>query len=160
MILVREEEREQAERKKKRLLTLYIVVACLYVAAALLLLFLSPDKYLPFMIVDMVLTVAFGFFSIFFFTVPYDLAVKRYRLLNKVFTALSEREFGVFLREENPLTYEGVEMRTLLFRVRGDERALHLLQGEVSLEKGKKYLLEIHTGVIIEIGEQDGQALS
>ena len=160
MILIREEDRDEAERRKKKLLVLYIVTACLYAASALLLLFLSPDKYLSFMIADMVLTIAFGCWSVFFFSVMYDLAVKRNRLLDKVLSALAEREYGVFLKEESPMTYEGLEMRILTFRVRDDERVVHLLQGEISLTEGKKYLLEIHAGVLVEIGEPNEKAFS
>lgn len=160
MILIREEERENAEKRKNRLLAVYIVVACLYVAAALLLLFLSPDGYKPYMVVTIVISIVFGFYSVFFFSVQYDCVVKKYRLLNKVFSALPEREYGVFVKETEPLTYEGVEMRVLRFNVLGNERDIHLFKGELSLREGEKYLLEIHAGVLVEAGECDEKAFS
>ena len=160
MILVREEEREQAEQRKKRLLASYIVVACLYVAVALLLLFLSPDGYKPYMIVTIVLSIAFGFYSVFFFSVQYDCAVKKYRLLNKVFSALPEREYGIFVMEIEPITYEGEEMRVLRFNILGSERDVHLFNGGLSLREGEKYLLEIHAGVLVEVRECDEKAFS
>ena len=158
MILVREEEREIAERKKKRLFALYVIIACLFVTAALLLLFLSPDGYKPYMIVTIVLSIVFGCYSVFFFTVQYDLAVKRYRLLNKVFSALTEREYGVFQGEADEVTYEGVEMRTLRFKIIGTDRDVHLLQGDVTFVPGGKYLLEIHAGVLVEAEDANEEA--
>ncbi len=155
MILIREEERDIAERKKKKLFALYVAIACVFVAAALLLLFLSPDGYKPYMAVTIVLSAAFGCYSVFFFSVQYDLAVKRYRLLEKVFSALPEREFAVFLSEGETITYEGIEMRTLLFEIGGTEREVHLLQGVADLTVGNKYLIEIHAGVLVEIGDEN-----
>lgn len=160
MILVREEERDKAEKAKNRLLAVYIAIACSFVAAALLLLFLSPDDYRPYMIGTIFITIAFGFYSVFFFSVQFDCALKRYRLLEKVLGALPEKEYGVFLGEDDPLTYEGVEMRTLRFEVLGSERVVHLLQGDLSLQSGTKYLLEIHAGVLVEIGECNEKAFS
>lgn len=154
MILVREEDRTAAEKRKKRSIAAYIVLAAVYLAAALLLLFLSPDRYTLFMIGDILLTVLFGFFSVFFFTVFYDDVVKKYRLYDKVLSALVEREYGIFLKEEEKKTIDGVPMRILIFRVADtEERELHLLSGEIALEKEKRYLLEIRAGVLTEIGE-------
>ena len=150
MILLKETDGILAERRKKKFLILYIAIACAYAAVALLLLFLSPDGYLPYMIGDILLTIAFGFFSIFFFTVLYDEAGKRSRLYDKVLSALSEREYGVFLKEEEPKTVDGVSMRVLLFVVAGTERELHCLSKEIAFEKEKKYLLEIRAGVLTE----------
>ena len=160
MILIREEDFREAEARKKKLLKLYIVIACVYAVSALLLLFLSPDRYTICMIADILLTIAFAFYSIFFFTVSYDLAVKRYRLLDKVLSALSEREYGIFMREDAAMTYEGLEMRTLCFVIQGSERIVHLLQGDVSLAQGTKCALEIHAGVLVSIGEKDEEAFS
>ncbi|HAE88532.1 MAG TPA: hypothetical protein DCG79_01520 [Clostridiales bacterium] len=160
MILVREEERDKAEQGKKKLLAVYITVACLFVAVALLLLFLSPDGYKPYMIGDILLTIAFGFYSVFFFSVQFDHTVKEYRLLDRVFAAHPEKEYGVFLGEKEVRTYEGVEMRTLLFRVLGSERDIRLFQGEPALKEGEKYLLMIRAGVLTEIEETDEKAIS
>ena len=155
MIFRFEEARDAAERRKKTLLTVYIVVAIAFVAAVLLLLFLSTDHYTPFMIGDILISIAFGFYSIWFFTVQFDCAVKRYRFLNKVVNALQEREYGVFLREEDEMTIDGVEMRILLFDVFGAERELHLFESDFSLEKDRKYILVMRGSVLVEIGECD-----
>ena len=155
MILIREEDLTQAERRKKRQLTVYIAIACLFVVAALLLLFLSPDRYQPYMAATIVLSVAFGCYSVFFFSVVYDEIVKRCRLLAKVLSALPEREYAVFVKETDVLTYEGLEMRTFRFLVRGDERDVHLYSGDISLSEGKEYVLEIRAGVMYEIGGRD-----
>ena len=66
-----------------------------------------------------------------------------------------EKEYGVFLREEDVLTIEGLEMRVLFFLVRGDERELHVFESNLSLERDKKYLLEIRCGMITGIGDVD-----
>ena len=153
MILVREEERARAEQSKKRLLAVYIGGACLYVAAALLLLFLSPDHYTPFLIGDILLSIAFGFYSVWFFTVRYDCAVKRYRFLNKISNALQEKEYGVYLREEEMMTIDGVEMRILLFDVCGTEREVHLFESEIAPKQNKMYLIVLRAGVLIEMEE-------
>lgn len=160
MILVREEDRAQAERAKKKSLTIYITIACLFVVTALLLLFLSPDRYKPFMAVTIILSIAFGCYSVFFFSVLYDCILKRYRLLEKVFSALPEKEYALFVKETDVMTYEGIEMRTLRFLILGNERDVHLLQGEVSLIEGARYALEIHAGVIVEIGEANEEKIS
>ena len=160
MILIREEDRLQAEGRQKKQLILYVAVACAYVAAALLMLFLSPEGYKPLMVLTIILTVAFGWYTIFFFSVQYDLAVKRARLLGKVLSALPEREYGVFIKEVDVMTYEGVEMRTLRFRVLDSERDIHLLQGELSLKEGEKYEIEIHSSVLVEIGEYNEKEVS
>lgn len=163
MILIREEDRAQAEGKRKRLLTIYIAIACVFLIAALLLLFLSPDEYKPYMAVTIVISIVFGCYSVFFFSVQYDLVKKRSRLLEKVLSALPEREYAVFLKELDIITYEGLEMRTLRFMILGSERDVHIYQGEFSLEKGARYLVEIRAGVLYEIeeiGESDEKALS
>ena len=153
MILHYEEERASAERKKKFLLTVYIVVACVFVAVALLLLFLSSERYTIFMIADILVSIAFGFYSIWFFTVRYDDAVKRYRLLYKVDCALEEREYGVFLREEDAMTIDGVQMRVLLFSVRGTEREIHLFECDLVPPADKKCLLVLRAGVLVRLEE-------
>ncbi|HCJ01262.1 MAG TPA: hypothetical protein DIC18_03485 [Clostridiales bacterium] len=159
-MLVKDEDRVAAERKKKQLLILYIVIACVYVAGALLLLFLSSDSYIPFMVGDIVLSIAFAWYSIFFFTVQFDYQVKWCRLMNKVTGALVESVYGVFVKEEARKTIEGVEMRILIFQVRDSERELHLLREDATFEKGKKYLLVTQASVIVEIGEQDEKKVS
>ena len=68
--------------------------------------------------------------------------------------------FTVFLGEKDVMTYEGVEMRTLVFRLHDGERDLHLFQGGIALKEGEKYLLEIRVGVLTEIKEIDEKALS
>jgi len=153
MIFIREEDWIEADRRKKRLLYAYIVTACLYVAAALALLFLSPDKYRLYLIGDILLSIVFGFGSIYFFTIIYDFARKRSKMLGKITGALGEKEYGVFLREEDKMTLEGLEMRVLLFRIRADERELHVFENDFTFETGKKYMLETRCGVITEIGD-------
>ena len=155
MIFLTEEDRLQAERKKKRLFILFIAVTCVFVAAALLLLLRSTDRYLPFMIADIVITVAYGWFAVYFFTVAYDFAVKNSRFLDRVLGALPEKEYGIFLREEEKKTIDGVEMRIFLFSIRETEREVRLYQGEVTFEQGKKYLLKMQCGVLIALGETD-----
>ena len=155
MILVREEESIRAERKKNRMLTAYIAVACVYAAVALMLLFLSPDHYTLWLIGDILLTVAFGSGSIYFFTITYDGALKRSKLLGKISSALEEKEYGIFLSEEEKMTVDGVEMRILLFNVRGTERELHVYESDLSLESGVKYYLVLRGGVITEIANVD-----
>ena len=159
MILIREEDRQQAEQKRKRLLALYIVVACVYAATALLLLFLSPDAYKPYMAATIVITIAFGCYSVFFFSVQFDVISKRYRLLDKVINALPEKEYGVFLQESDPLTFEGIEMRVFRFLIKGDERDVHLTEGSISPKEGRTYLLEIRAGVLTEIGEKNEETV-
>ena len=155
MILFREEDRAAAERRKKKLLAVYILIACVYLAAALVLLILSPEEYRIYQIADIALTVAFAWYSIYFFTVLYDAAWKRVRLLDKVASALTEREYGVFLREEEPKTVDGMEMRILIFRILDAEREVRLPEGDLSLKAGCKYLLEIRAGILTEIGGTD-----
>ena len=155
MTFIREEDRAAAERKKKLLLALYVAIACVYVVGAVLLLVFSSDSYIPYLIADILFTIAFGFYSIYFFTVAYSYAVREYRLLEKMLGALEEREYGVFLREEAPLTVEGLEMRSFLFLVNGVEREIKLFRGEISLEEGKKYTLEIRCGILKGIGGAD-----
>lgn len=151
MILVREEDFLRADNKRKRLLASYIVIACLFVAAALLLLFLSPDEYVPYMVGTILLSVTFGFYSIFFFSVWFDAVKKRSKILDKVLSALPEREYGVYIKELDVMTYEGVEMRTLRFSILGDERNVHYLQGDFPLVQGETYEIEIRAGVLYEI---------
>jgi len=155
MTFVREEERGAAEKRKKTLLAVYIAVAAVYVAAALLLLFLSPDGYVPYLVGDIVLTVSFGFYSLYFFTVAYDFAVKKCKLMEKMLSALPEREYGVFIAEEDAITTDGILARTLLFDIRGVERSVHLFSDEVSLEKGKTYSLEIRAGILTALENGD-----
>ena len=147
MILVREEDRLQAERKRKKLLFSYVAIAVVYAVVALSLLFLSPDAYRLYLV-----TIAFGFYSIFFFSVAYDDATKMSRLLDKIDRALSEKEYGVFVKEEESKTIEGVLMRILLFRVRDDLREVRCLSPEFRGEEGRQYLLELRCGVLVEIG--------
>lgn len=163
MIFIREEDRVAAEGRKKRLLTIYIAIASLFVIAALLLLFLSPDRYQPYMAVTIVLTIAFGCYSVFFFSVQYDFAKKTDRLLDKVLSALPEREYGVFIKELDSLTYEGIEMRTFRFLLPDGERDVHHYQGDISLKEGVKYIVEIRAGVLYELaetGERDEKEIS
>ena len=164
MILIREEDRERAEKRKKRLLTTYIVIACLFVIASLLLLFLSPDGYKPYMAVTIVISAAFGCYSVFFFSVQYDLAKKTSRLLDKVLGALSECEYALYVKELGNMTYEGIEMRTIRLLILGSERDVHLYnQGDISLKEGVEYTVDIRAGVLYEIaekGEKDEKALS
>ena len=157
MIFIREEDRVAAEGRRKRLLTIYIAIACLFILVALLLLFLSPDAYKPYMAVTIVLTIAFGCYSVFFFSVQYDFAKKTARLLEKVLSALPEREYGVFLKELDSLTYEGIEMRTFRFLLPNGERDVHHYQGNISLREGERYIVEIRAGVLYELAEMGGK---
>ena len=153
MIFGYEEECAQAEKVKKKLLTVYIAVAAAFVAAVLLLLFLSTDHYTPFMVANILLSIAFGFYSVWFFTVKYDFAVKRYRFLNKVSNALEEKEFAVFLKEEEMMTIDGVGMRILLFDILGTVREAHLFESNFAPEQNKKYLIVMRAGVIVKMEE-------
>ena len=157
MIFIREEDRVAAEVRRKRLITIYIAIACLFVLAALLLLFLSPDAYKPYMAVTIIITIAFGCYSVFFFSVQYDFAKKSARLLDKVLSALPEREYGIFLKELDRLTYEGIEMRVFRFLLPDGERDVHHYQGDASLKEGVKYIVEIRAGVLYELQETGGQ---
>ena len=153
MIFGYEEECAQAEKVKKKLLTVYIAVAAAFVAAVLLLLFLSTDHYTPFMVANILLSIAFGFYSVWFFTVKYDFAVKKYRFLNKVSNALEEKEFAVFLKEEEMMTIDGVGMRILLFDILGTVREAHLFESNFAPEQNKKYLIVMRAGVIVKMEE-------
>ena len=153
MIFGYEEECAQAEKVKKKLLTVYIAVAAAFVAAVLLLLFLSTDHYTPFMVANILLSIAFGFYSVWFFTVKYDFAVKRYRFLNKVSNALEEKEFAVFLKEEEMMTIDGVGMRILLFDILGTVREAHLFESNFAPEQNKRYLIVMRAGVIVKMEE-------
>ena len=71
MRLVTEEDARFARKKVKTLVWFYTGISVLFVAAALLLLFLSPEKYVPFLVLDVLLTAGFGVYSVYFFTISF-----------------------------------------------------------------------------------------
>ncbi|MBO7390288.1 MAG: hypothetical protein J6U39_02480, partial [Clostridia bacterium] len=77
--------------------------------------------------------------------------------LDKVLSALPEREYGIFLKELDRLTYEGIEMRVFRFLLPDGERDVHHYQGDASLKEGVKYIVEIRAGVLYELEETGGQ---
>ena len=148
MQIVGAEELQAATALRKRLIALYLALCPLYLAAALLLLLLSPHAYTWYMVGDILLTMAFGGYSVYFFTVRYFDARSYEKYLDRVINAFSAKEYGVFLRSEGAVTKEGVVFESLIFTIRGDERELLTFRKGLAFEVGRKYNLESRAGVL------------
>ncbi len=154
MRFVNEEDSVKAKKRIQSLVWLYTAISVLFVAAALLLLFLSPDTYWVFMALDILLTAAFGGYSVYFFTVSLFLARKKYAWIEKILSARTETQFAVFREEEGVKTVDGVEFHAYIFLVKGDEREYKTFDS-FAFEEGKRYRIESGAGVIVESEEEN-----
>ena len=152
MRFVNEEDSVQAKKRVKSLVLLYCAISVLFVAATLLLLFLSPDTYWVFMALDILLTAAFGVYSVYFFTVSLFLARKKYAWIERILSARTETQYAVFQAEEGIKTVDGVEFHAYVFLVKGDEREYKTFDS-FAFEEGKRYRIESGAGVVIESEE-------
>ena len=150
MRLISQEDlaRTTARRKKER--NIFLLLTVLYVAAALTLFLLSSHEYTWYMVGDVALSIVYGFYAVYFFTVRYFDVRSLEKYTEKALSAMSEKEYGVFLREEGPVTKEGVTFLSCIFEVLGDEREICLLVREVPFAAGERYVLTIAAGVLVE----------
>ena len=156
MQIVGAEDLKAAESARKRLTVLYAVICPLYLAAVLTLFFLSPHEYTWYLVGNILLTLAFGVYSVYFFTVRFFDARSYEKYIERVVNALSVKEYGVFLRREGTVTKEGVRFEALIFMVRGDEREVLTVKRDLPFAVGEKYVLETRCGVLTSYEVTDG----
>ena len=148
MQIVEAEDLKAATTLRKRLIAFYSAICPLYLASVLLLLLLSPHAYTWYMVGNILLTMLFGGYSVYFFTVRYFDARSYEKYLERVLNALYVKEYGTFLRSEGTITKDGVTFEALIFAIRGDERELLSFRKGLSFEAGRKYDLEFRAGVL------------
>ncbi len=159
MQVVEEKELSAASSRRKKLFAIYLALAAAFLAAVLLLFFFSKHDYAPYLVGNVLLTMGFGFYSVYFFTVRYFDLRKYEKYLERVLSALPVKEYGVYLRSEGNVTKEGVVFEALIFRIRGDERKICSFKKELSLSSGVEYLLETRAGVLTMYEVRDERAL-
>lgn len=156
MQIVGEEDLKAAVSARKRLGALYAALCPLYLAAVLVLFFLSPHAYTWYMVGNILLTLLFGGYSVYFFTVRFFDARCYEKYVERVVNAISAKEYGVFLRREGTVTKEGVSFEALIFTVRGDEREILSVKRDLPFTAGEKYVLEVSAGVLTKYEVTDG----
>jgi len=156
MQIVGAEDLKAAAAVRKRLIALYSAICPIYLAVALTLFFLSPHAYTWYMVGNILLTMLFGGYSVYFFTVRYFDARSYEKYVERVVNAISSKEYGVFLRSEGNVTKEGVPFEALIFTVRGDEREVLSMKRDLSFRAGEKYVLEMRAGVLTSYEVADG----
>jgi len=150
MRLVTEEDARFARKKVKTLVWFYTGISVLFVAAALLLLFLSPEKYVPFLVLDVLLTAGFGVYSVYFFTISFFLARKKRNWVERALDARSETQFAVYQESEGLKTVDGIEFCVYIFLVKGDAREYKTFE-PVSFEVGNRYRIESGAGIVLSL---------
>ena len=154
MRLVTEEDARVAQKKVRTLVGVYAGISSVFVAAALLLLFLSPEKYVPFLVLDVILTAGFGVYSVYFFTISLFSARKVRNKIERALDARSETQFAVYKESEGSKTVDGVELCSYIFLVKGAEREYKTFE-PYAFEVGKRYRIESGAGVVLDAEEEN-----
>lgn len=109
------EQAQQAEKKRRSMLFVFCALSACFLAAVLLLLFLSAEQYAVNLTANILLTVAYGWYAVWFLNVAYRDARMRCKLCRSMANALPQKEYLVFCGEGAPRSYQGVEMYELHF---------------------------------------------
>ena len=100
-----EHEYQIVKSKFFRLSLLFSIILALVIVGDVLLITLSKEFYLPQLIVAIVITILFAWFSIFFFTNIYSDVNSRYRYFKGYESGIKPTEEVVFLGQINELNY-------------------------------------------------------
>jgi len=148
MQIIEEQDLVKATSARRKLQTIYWAITPVYIATVLILFFFSSHEYLWYLVGNVLLSLAFGCYSVYFFTVKYFDAKSYEKYLERVLSAMSSKDYGIFLRSEGSVTKEGVRFESLIFSVRGDEQQyLSFIEG-LPLEEGENYLIVGQAGVL------------
>ncbi|MBO4572611.1 MAG: hypothetical protein J5762_02445 [Clostridia bacterium] len=140
----------------KKLLTIFVVVAILWAGVSVTLLLLSKGRqYLWFMVADMVISVAFGWYAVWFFTNPYRDGKNLLSLYRRMSASAETTETGV-CESVDEHTKENILSYRVTALTGGGERYLTLLEGApFTIEPSKRYLFTTRANVIVDCEAQD-----
>ena len=135
----------------KRLLTIFVVVALLWAGVSVTLLLISKGRqYLWFMVADMAISVAFGWYAVWFFTNPYRDGKNLLELYRRMNASAETTETGVCERVDEH-TKENIFAYRVTALTEGGERYLTLLSdAPFTTEPGKSYLFTTRANVIVD----------
>ena len=140
---------EKARTKKKTEIFVGFAVVWAGVSVAILLLSKGKD-YLWYMIADMLLSVAFGWYAVWFFTNPYRDSKNLERLLKTMLASAEVKESGV-VEKVAEHTKEALFLYCVTVKTSDGERDLSLLPDMPNdIEEGKSYLFTTRANVIVD----------
>ncbi len=145
---------EELEKRYKSIfkcgVTVFSVCSAVWLALSVTLLLLSKNgDYTPYMAADMVLSVAYGWYAVWYFTNPFRDTGKIIKLLAKMRSSLCYTEMGKVLCVE-PITKDGVTLFKVKILGKTGERELDLLPEYGNyLSVGESYVFKTRANVVV-----------
>ena len=142
------EQLHNANAKQKKFVALFGIVTAIWLAVSFVLLFVSTDKYLPYLVADIVFAVIYGWWAVYAWNVVYfDLNAKR-KLFVAMSNALPDTNKLIFRQTSGERTINNVAMQVLCFDDKdGNLREAYCLD-KVDLQVGATYIVYTCANVV------------
>jgi len=144
----------QTRNKRKKLLALYVSVSVLWLVLCVCNLLFSKENYTPYLITNIVLTIFYGWFSVFFFTVSFASVNALCKLQKAMCNATEKEEILTFEEEKEDRTQNTLILKVYSFTAEKSKREL-LSFTPILFEKGTTYRLCTLKNIIVSYEVQD-----
>lgn len=158
--LITQEKIDKAKRDKKVFLAIFFVVTALYLAAVITLLLLSSRDFLVYLLINILLTVAYGFAYIYLFATRFASVKAICKFYEGLASAQPEKALVTFLKyEEESHQKDGIDFCSFLVEECKDgesyERQILCFPAErKEFSNGQKLIITVYCGVMIAYEEK------
>ena len=148
-------EYQSVKSKLFRLSLLFSLILTSVIIADVLLVVLSKENYLVQLIISIVLTVLFAWFTIYFFTNIYQEINLRYRYFKGYSSGIKPVDEVEFVRIENKLSYvNGLYVYPVYVKyvstLNSEEKIIYCLKEDLNFQEGDKLTIETYQRILLK----------
>ena len=135
-------------KNKELSLFIYFVIAILYLTITIIVLLLSKRPYLIYLIIDIVLSILFGFYSVYYFSIILKIKKETVLFLKKLDNGNLNKEYAIFNRKLDDEIIGNLPIYVYMFHtLDGKERKLRCIDNICFGDK--KYYIETKLDYIV-----------
>lgn len=147
-------EYKEVKSKLFRLSLLFALLLTIIIISDILLVTLSKENYVPFMIISMVITILFSWFSIFFFSNIYSDVNARYRYFKGYESGLKPTDEVELLQiSHEPCYMNGLIVYPLFVKfistLRSEDKIIYRLEEKINFEIGDKLTITTYQRILL-----------
>ena len=128
------------QRNKERSLFIFLILGVCWLTITLSLLLISKRPYLIYLLINIIITILYGFYAVYFFSIIYKLKKETVNFLKKIDNGIIEKEYAVYFKKLDDEKIGNLVIHVYMFNsLDGKERKLRCFDN-IEFNNGKYYL--------------------
>ena len=128
------------QKNKERSLFIFLILSVCWLTITLSLLLISKRPYLVYLLINILITILYGFYGVYFFSIIYKLKKETVNFLKKIDNGIIEKEYAVYVKKLEDEKIGNLVIHVYMFNsLDGKERKLRCFDN-IEFNNGKYYL--------------------